>query len=446
VLAPSTLALDGGGELVVERWLRILPGKRLTGIGRWNGRTVLAKLFVAARGAERHWQRECRGIDSLKQHGLPTAGLLASGRLEGAGYYAITEYLEGAHSPDAASADALDRVFETVGAMHARGIRQEDVHLDNFLIRPDGLYVIDGDAIRPGGSDRERLDNLALLFAQLPPASSPAMQAALLAAYRKGNPSLAVDPVQLDAAIARAREARLADYLGKCLRDCSLFKSARRADRFFSMAREEADFLAPLVADPDAWLEQGAPLKRGRSATLALVELEGRKLVIKLYNIKGVGHALSRAWRPSRAWHSWIEAHRLRFLGIATPRPLALVERRLGPLRGRAWLVTEYCEGPILQECLEGKTERAAPDEVQVAVRKLFAQLAAEHIGHGDLKASNFILRGNELCVLDLDAMRHYDSEAAWRKAWRKDRARFLRNWPEGSALQREMDAALPPA
>jgi hypothetical protein len=42
--------------------------------------------------------------------------------------------------------------------------------------------------------------------------------------------------------------------------------------------------------------------------------------------------------------------------------------------------------------------------------------------------------------------MRRHDSEAAWRKAWQKDRVRFLRNWPEGSVLRREMDAALPPA
>jgi tRNA A-37 threonylcarbamoyl transferase component Bud32 len=208
------------------------------------------------------------------------------------------------------------------------------------------------------------------------------------------------------------------------------------------MVRDEADFLAPLMADPDAWLEQGVPLKRGRSATLARVELEGRKLVIKRYNIKSAGHALSRAWRPSRAWHSWVEAHRLRFLGIPTPRPLALIERRLGPLRGRAWLITEYCAGPNLQERLTG--EQTLPAEIGEAVRRLFTQLAAARIGHGDLKASNFICSGNELCVLDLDAMRQFDNEAAWRKAWQKDRARFLRNWSEGSALQREFALALP--
>jgi tRNA A-37 threonylcarbamoyl transferase component Bud32 len=445
VLAPSTVALDDGGELVVERWLRILPGKRLTGIGQWNGQAVLAKLFVAARGDERHWQREWRGIDSLQAHGLPTPKRLASGRLEGAGHYVLTEYLDGARCPNATVASELASVFEMVGRMHAQGILQEDVHLGNFLLHADKLYVVDGDAIRPAASERAHMDNLALLFAQLAPAACRAMQAGLLAAYRKGNPGLTVDAAQLEAAIVRAREARLADILDKCLRDCSLFKVARRTDRFFSLVRSEADFLAPLIADPDAWIEQGETLKRGRSATLARVELNGRKLVIKRYNIKGAGHALSRAWRPSRAWHSWIEAHRLRFLGIATPRPLALIEHRLGPLRGRAWLVSEYCEGPNLQTRLDGHAESGAPARVKEAVRALFARLAAERISHGDLKATNFLCCGDELVVLDLDAMRRHDSEAAWRKAWQKDRARFLRNWPEGSVLRRELDAALPP-
>ncbi len=445
LLAPSAITLEDGHELIVDRWLRILPGKRLTGIGRWNGQTVLAKLFVAKRGSARHWQRECRGIDNLKAYDLPTPKLLASGRLEGAGYFVLTEYLEGARSPDATAPDEPGSVFETVGRMHARGILQEDVHLGNFLLKEGGLYIIDGDAIRPTSSDRERLDNLALLFAQLPLADCHPMQVGLLAAYCRGNPKFVVDAAQLNASIARAREARLADYLDKCLRDCSLFKVTKRADRFSALARAEADFLAPLIADPDAWLEQGIPLKRGRSATLAMVELEGRKLVIKRYNIKSARHALSRAWRPSRAWHSWVEGHRLNFLGIATPRPLALIERRLGPLRGRAWLITEYCEGPNLQTRLAAHAENGVPAEVKEAIRKLFEQLAAARISHGDLKATNFLCRGDELVVLDLDALRQHDSEAAWRKAWQKDRARFLRNWPECSVLQREVDSALPP-
>ena len=443
--APCTIMLADGSELTVERWLRILPGKRLTGRGRWNGRAVLAKLFVAARGSGRHWQRELNGIEMLRAHALPAPALLSSGRMEGAGHFALTEYLTDAHNPDAAAPAELGRVFETVGRMHARGILQKDVHLDNFLLHGESLHVVDGDAIRPAGTARERLDNLALLMAQLAPATSDALRDGLLAAYRRGNPDLPIDEARLREAVRDARAARLADYLDKCLRDCSLFKSARRADRYFSMVRSEEGSLAPVMADPDAWIKQGIPLKRGRSATLALIEPEGRKLVIKRYNIKDAGHAVSRAWRPSRAWHAWVEAHRLRFLGIATPRPLALIERRLGPLRGRAWLITEYCAGPSLLERLAAHADSGAPAGILAAVRRLFAQFAAERIGHGDLKANNFIWNGRDLCVLDLDAMRQYDSEAAWRKAWRKDRARFLRNWPAGSALRRELEAALPP-
>ncbi len=78
------------------------------------------------------------------------------------------------------------------------------------------------------------------------------------------------------------------------------------------------------------------------------------------------------------------------------------------------------------------------------AVRTLFARLAAERIGHGDLKATNFLCCGDELVVLDLDAMRRHDSEAAWRKAWTKDRARFL-HMARGQHLQREWMRRLPP-
>lgn len=445
VLAPSAIGLDDGSELLVERWLRILPGKRLTGAGRWNGQAVLAKLFIASRGSERHWLRESRGIDALEAHGLPTPRRLASGRLQGAGHFLLSDYLEGARNPDAAAIGDLAPVFETLGRMHARGILQEDVHLGNFVLQSGKLHVVDGDAIRPAASDQACLDNLALLFAQLPPADSAAMRPALLAAYRAGNPNLPIDSARLDVAVRQCRAARLADYLDKCLRDCSLFKVARRVDRFFSLVRSEADFLAPIIADPDAWIGQGVPLKRGRSATLARVELAGRALVIKRNNIKHAGHALSRAWRPSRAWHAWIEAHRLRFLGIATPRPLALIERRLGPLRGRAWLVSEYCAGPSLLDALAPYANGGAPAEAIEAVRRLFAQLAEARISHGDLKANNLILDGNTLSVVDLDAMRQHDSEAAWRRAWSRDRARFLRNWPAGSALRRELEAALPP-
>ena len=143
--------------------------------------------------------------------------------------------------------------------------------------------------------------NLALLLAQLPADVEAALRAPLFAAYRAGNPRTTLDDIQLSRRVNDTRRRRLVDYLRKCVRDCGRIRIERNRGAFIAMVRDEADFLEPIVADPDRWLASGSPLKQGNTATLALIEHEGRKLVIKRYNIKGAAHALSRCWRPSRA-------------------------------------------------------------------------------------------------------------------------------------------------
>ena len=442
-LSQTRIALDDGSLLTLQAWLRILPGKRLTGSGEWRGRKVLAKLFIAARGSERHWQREGNGAATLRRFGLPTPALIASGSLPNGGHYVLYEYLDTARSPDGAVQDELLRVFSLAGRMHAKGLMQEDAHLGNFLLKNGWLYVIDGDAVRESASPADCTANLALLFAQLQPPAEAALRPALLAAYRGGNPGAAIDEAQLAAASARIRHVRLDDYLDKSLRDCSLFASAHRTDRFFSIVRGEFALLAPLNHDPDAWLEKGLPLKRGRTATLARVAVSGRQLVIKRYNIKGPVHALSRSWRPSRAWHSWLEGHRLEFLGIATPRPLALIEQRAGPLRGKAWLICDYCEGESLASRWHDADTVPPPAELD-ALGSLLRQLVAARISHGDLKATNLLWCDGKPQLIDLDAMRQHTSDASFRRAWQKDSARLLHNWRQGSALRNALEKVVP--
>ena len=77
-------------------------------------------------------------------------------------------------------------------------------------------------------------------------------------------------------------------------------------------------------------------------------------------------------WRPSRAWHSWVAGHRLAFFGIPTPAPLAMLEERVGPLRRRAFLVTDYCPGESLMQRLSPDHEPDA--EMAAALISLFEQ------------------------------------------------------------------------
>jgi tRNA A-37 threonylcarbamoyl transferase component Bud32 len=439
------IALADGSLLYLERWLRILPGKRLTAIGEWRGRKVLAKLFVAERNALRHWQRECDGLHALQAANIATPSLLASGTLEEGGHYVLTEFLHDARPPVVIDPATLTPAFRQLGLLHRTGLLQEDAHLDNFLLRNDAVLVVDGAAIRPLHGEDDRLANLALLFAQLPAGIYPDQQDALLSAYICGAGKPTAHSAQLAALIRQTQQHRLSDYLDKCLRDCTLFKSARRTDRFFSMVRAEAKMLVPLMQDPDAWIETGTLLKRGSTSTLARISVDGRALVIKRYNIKGPGHALSRCWRPSRAWHAWVAGHRLDFLGIATPHPLVLVERRFGPLRGKAWLVTEYCPGERLWNFLERHLD-APPEDALAAIQQLFTRLATLRITHGDLKAANLLWHEGKLSLVDLDDLQQHDSDAAFQRAWRKDRARLLRNWPTASTLYARLNAILPPA
>jgi len=142
-----------------------------------------------------------------------------------------------------------------------------------------------------------------------------------------------------------------------------------------------------------------------------------------------------------------VEGHRLGFLGITTPRPLALIERRLGPLRGRAWIVVEYCAGESLAAHFAPFIETDLPALELQAVSDLFGKLAAARVSHGDLKASNLLWHENRVCLIDLDATRqHEPSETSYVRAWRKDRTRFLQNWPEGSVLRRAIETVLPAA
>ncbi|MFT3759908.1 lipopolysaccharide kinase InaA family protein [Thauera sp.] len=460
---PFAVTLDDGRELVMLRVLRILPSKRIVGEAETAGSRMLAKLFIAP-GSTRHWQRERQGIEALAAAGIPTPALRHAGELHGGGHVLLTDFLADAASLSdhwqavaglpASHADALAVLapaFAMLGRMHAHGLVQDDLHLGNFLVSGGELMVIDGDAVRslsPGQALQadQAAANFAILAAQLP-AGWDEHIAPLIDAWRQDGEGLpTLDTAALRERITHTRDARLKDFLAKTLRDCTLFKAEKTFDRLTIAVRAEADELAEVLADPDAAIAHGSLLKDGGTCTVAKLEHGNRPLVIKRYNLKNTRHALSRAWRPSRAAHSWVEGHRLAFLGIATPAPLAMIEERAGPLRRRAWIINAWCPGEDLATHLAPYVDSGPPPAEAEALRTLFATLYRERISHGDMKATNLLWHDGHVVLIDLDAMQQHRSASSHARAWRRDRARLLRNWPTDSALWRWLDANLPPA
>jgi tRNA A-37 threonylcarbamoyl transferase component Bud32 len=452
----------GPAVLHLERLLRVLPGQRYVGLAEWRGRKVLAKLLVGDKAA-RHFQRELQGARWLAEQGLSTPTLLADGLQEGAGGWLLFDYLEGAESlwdawravenQSLLSADqqaVLADALVSIAQMHAKGLWQADLHLDNLLRHNGQLFVIDGGGVQvevPGQplSRDKVLANLGVFFAQLPAELEPFIEE-LLVHYLLVNGEHALPLEALLEEVAKVRRWRLRDYLKKIARDCSLFSAKVGAFGLRIVRRDEEKALQPLLEQLDGLTEQGHVYKTGGAATVARVELAGRPLVIKRYNIKNFAHWLKRFWRPSRAWHSWVEGNRLQLLGIATPQPLAVLERRWCWLRGRAYLITEYCGGQDIIARFQAFHDGSLPESDLLALDRLFAALLRERISHGDFKGHNLFwdeLHGG-WSLIDLDAMQQHRNARSFARAYARDRARFLRNWPADSQLFKLLDERLP--
>ncbi|AOE63509.1 lipopolysaccharide kinase InaA family protein [Pseudomonas corrugata] len=451
----------GPAQLQLLSLLRVLPGQRYVGGGVWRGRPVLAKLLVGSKAA-RHFQRELQGVRLLAEQGLTTPVLLADGLKDGEGGWLLFEFLEGAESLGDAwkqveqlplladeQAAVLAEALGAIAQLHGKGLWQEDLHLDNLLRHDGKLYLIDGAGIRaetPGKalSRQKVLENLGVFFAQLPKSLEP-FNEELLVHYLLGNAEHALPMEALQKQIDKVQAWRLKDFLEKVGRECSLFSVQRGAFGLRAIRRDEEAAMIPVLERADALLDQGHLYKTGGAASVGKVEVDGRTLVIKRYNIKSFVHWLKRFWRPSRAWHSWREGHRLTFLGIATPKPLALLEKRFLWLRRGAYLVTEHLSGPDIIErfapCVESGE---APESELLALDRLFADLIRERISHGDLKGHNLFWQHDRWALIDLDSMCQHRTHASFAPAYARDRARFMRNWPEDSALYRVIDQRVP--
>jgi tRNA A-37 threonylcarbamoyl transferase component Bud32 len=198
-----------------------------------------------------------------------------------------------------------------------------------------------------------------------------------------------------------------------------------------------------LITTPGDFLgsTSATTMKQGNTATLALVKIDDRDIVIKHYRIKGILHGLRKTCLRSRAETSWINAHRLQRYAIRTAPPVALIMNTVGPFRLDSYFITEHIPGPNAEMFFNSPAISMA-DKTAVAhqLSDLLRRLAENRLHHGDLKASNIIISGTEPVLLDLDSMQQYRSDTKnFRRAFKKDLERFKRNWSSGT----EMDALL---
>ncbi len=435
--------------------LRLLPGRRIVCRATFQGQTVIAKLFIHPGKSAADHEQELTGYKHFISAKIITPTLLFSGSLKSAGFFVLYEYIASTTSleshialkPNQSSIAYIRELMPLIAKMHNAHIQQIDLHLNNFLVqhhkKEKQLYAIDcGDISLLSQSEDTRLlqinKNIACILSQLPIIYDQFLYDFLKLYQQKSIFKPIASHEAICDQINQWRKWRIRKYLKKATRSCSEFIHEQNWHELRIYKREYADQeWQSFYNHLDELVENSPRLKDGNSATVALAECQGQKIVIKRYNIKDFRHWLSRFWRPSRGWKTWQNAHQLIVLGIKTPEPIAIIEHRLGWLRHKAFYVSRYDPA---EDALSRYTKTDKVTAVQIEdFRQLFTAMIHSHLSHGDLKANNILLTEGGLSIIDLDAMKTHTSSRCFEKAFKRDLRRFMQNWAFESKVHKQL-------
>jgi hypothetical protein len=454
--APFRLALSSAGEdseLTCAQVVRSLPGRRLVCYGAWRGRSVVAKLFLDRSRSSGHCARERLRAEALAADRVPTPALLLEARAAGSHvevllFERIPEAAGFRGAWEAARGDderwsLLEKGASLIAILHRAGLKQDDPHLGNFLCAAGKLYVIDADTVdlRRRGRPlprRTSLRNVAYFLAQFSCRHDRLITRALhVYAERRGWSLGEADLPEVQRSILRYRARLRARLLKRIYRESSLFVCRRDRCRYqvYCRASDSAPLRA-LLDDPERAMELGDALGDGGASTRALVDVAGRRLLLRRYSSAGW-----RRLRPSGARIAWRNGYLLAFHDIPAPRPVALLERRPGPLRFESYLLAEHVGGVPVQEYFRGAAADAVPaterDAAARALVDVLEELAQNRLRHRNLRAAGFVVASGRVWLTDLDALEPVRSERRLRRSFARDIERFLGSWEDAELRAR---------
>ena len=407
-----------------------------------------------------------------------------------------------AHSP--ARYSLALALVGVVANHHQAGLLQTDLYLKNFLVLKNAsaeksIYTLDGDGIRnpPNGLSRKiALNNLAQLFSKFDALDDAWIPELALHYAKQSEQSLsASDIARLSTNAMRIRRHAARRYTNKIFRSCTDVDVQQDSRRFVAVERPYFDSATLMLQHPEQLFDEHAVrLKSGNTCTVSLVtasygkvnhgtasygvltqgtenhhpviqgtanhsagtqnhsavtdgtqnqvEPDDLKVVVKRYNVKSFWHGLKRMIRRSRAAISWSNAHLLTIYGIATAAPIALYEKRLGPLRRESYFLAEYVDAPdVAGYFADAKYDQARKEMAAHNIAQLFFKLQLLMIAHGDFKASNMKIVADSTdmhtpVLIDLDSLKQYQCKVLFERRHVRDIKRLFRNWHDDGVIK----------
>jgi tRNA A-37 threonylcarbamoyl transferase component Bud32 len=212
--------------------------------------------------------------------------------------------------------------------------------------------------------------------------------------------------------------------------------------RFFSSEVESND-LRDFCNDPDCIMETGRLIKNDKTTTLSRLNLDIGEVVVKRYNTKNKWHWLRRSFQTSRARNCMTMSQHFSDCGIQVCQPIAMIESRVGFFRGKSWFVSKFGENELLVDFLSRDQKPIVIERVKRQIASMFQKLVDCRLSHGDMKATNILVKDDDLILIDLDASRKHYISLFHKIAISKDKNRFLKNWKNSPELLAHFSEAL---
>lgn len=347
---------ETGQQLLSRNLLRCLPDKRLVFESRLDKQPVVVKLFFHKRNADRHWKREAEGLELLKNMHILAPDILSQGSMTclnapeeigitsgRKGYGLVLPLL-----PDAVNLRTLwhsnasleekthwyKKALLSLAEQHEKGIIQQDLHLGNFLISNNTLYVIDGDSVISKGQPLEASESwqwVGVFFAQIFPQFNYLLEK-LLPDYciARGISFEREFLAEVEEARRRQREKIKKSHLDKIYRNSGL---CRVNQGFFQLIICDNNYDSPKMRMFLSELHKSGADGKG-NRPLFKIELEGETYWVQWYTEKV---KTQRRWLPeSGASLRWQQAHLATVFGEKTEQSVAVGIKKIGPF---------HCEG-----------------------------------------------------------------------------------------------------
>jgi heptose I phosphotransferase len=441
--AAVVLALDNSAKKFhIDNCLSSDPLKRYILEGNWNYQRVIAKVMINAKDAK----KELHGYQQFVKNNITVPHLLYHGWAKGKTLYVfLYESVQPAKNLDCVwtsldetnQAQVLEHLISFVVQCHNHGIYYSDWQIKDIWLTKENQYLIDFMSIKtkrhPFSLQKNiGLYNLALLYGKLFDDSGKLIEVYEMYIQSRGF------------IFTRTSLHRFEKWVAQCHHKLAFLKKQnifhensdlliQKNGKYYSLCDKayDTDGMQIFLKDPETILQGPATkiLKADHSLRVMRVTISGRHFVVKHFHHKNILKGIKYHLFFTRAYLCWKNARQLKMAKISAPLPVGVIEKRFGFLRGNSYFIAEYKAGKQLEHFF---ADSVTPEQLMFAgdkIKKLFGDLANARATHGDLKASNLLMDGKELILLDLDSVRFHRRKWRWKKFARRDQKRFLKNW-----------------